>query len=77
MKGWGEVRFVSAPASRTAVNDDDAPATLANALSDLGVGDVCRATVEGIDVGLGTELEELHGAMKGSDQFLHVCVWTR
>ena len=78
MKGWGEVRFVSAPASRTAVHDDDdAPATLANALSDLGVGDVCRATVEGIDVGLGTELEELHGAMKGSDQFLHVCVWTR
>ena len=50
-------------------------ATLREALEELGARGAHRATVEGVDVDLATTLVTLHGAMRGSDQFLHVCVW--
>ena len=34
-----------------------------------------KTTVDGVDVDLETTLETLHGAMRGSDQFLHVRAW--
>lgn len=67
MRGWGEVTTTSAPATNGA--------TLREALEELGARGAHRATVEGVDVDLETTLETLHGAMRGSDQFLHVCVW--
>ena len=67
MRGWGELTTTSAPAT--------VGATLREALEELGARGAHRATVEGVDVDLATTLETLHGAMRGSDQFLHVCVW--
>ena len=67
MRGWGELTTTSAPAT--------VGATLREALEELGARGAHRATVEGVDVDLETTLETLHGAMRGSDQFLHVCVW--
>ena len=67
MRGWGEVTTTSAPATNGA--------TLREALEELGAGGAKKTTVDGVDVDLETTLETLHGAMRGSDQFLHVCVW--
>mgnify|MGYP001166544911 FL=1 len=67
MRGWGELTTTSAPAT--------VGATLREALEELGARGAHRATVEGVDVDLATTLVTLHGAMRGSDQFLHVCVW--
>ena len=49
-------------------------ATLREALEELGARRAPRDG-ENVDVDLETTLETLHGAMRGSDQFLHVCVW--
>lgn len=67
MRGWGEVTTTSAPATNGA--------TLREALEELGACGAKKTTVDGVDVDLETTLETLHGAMRGSDQFLHVCVW--
>ena len=56
-------------------SESEARSKLREALEELGARGAHRATVEGVDVDLATTLETLHGAMRGSDQFLHVCVW--
>ena len=65
----------TAPVTTTTSAPATNGATLREALEELGTRGAHRATVEGVDVDLETTLETLHGAMRGSDQFLHVCVW--